>query len=453
MKSLILIILLALLTKHELICQVAINTDGEEADPTSILDLKSDSKGILIPRMTMAQLEAILDPANGLLVFSTTDNNFFVNRGSPGAPDWNVVSSRWSANGNHIYYTSGNIGIGWNAPIVKLDIRGINLDEAATLMLSNADISHKLLFFSGQQNDPNPIIQWKQGDALRFGTDEGGGTERIRINSNGQVGIGTATPCSSALVELNSANQGFLPPRMTVSQRMGIASPVAGLLVYQTDPPAGYYYYNGLNWEYLVNSGIISGCIDYDGHGYPTIWIGGKEWMAENLHVAHYRNGDAIPFVTDETDWVNLTTGACCWYSNDSLSYKKYGLYYNWYAVNDGRALCPAGWHVASEQEYTDLTNYLGGFRIAGGKVKCVTELWDYSNTDATNISGFSGLPGGYRNTLGGFLNEGASCALWTATEWDVDHGNTQDVYYNTGFLWGGYERKEQGRSVRCVRD
>ena len=129
-------------------------------------------------------------------------------------------------------------------------------------------------------------------------------------HSSAQVGIGTTTPDASALLDISSTNKGLLVPRMTQTQRLAIASPAAGLLVFQTDSPSGYYFYDGSAWN-LLNIRVEGGgghVIDADGNVYPTVVIGNQEWMADNLRTTHYRNGDAIPKVTDNTTWSNFTS-------------------------------------------------------------------------------------------------------------------------------------------------
>ena len=122
--------------------------------------------------------------------------------------------------------------------------------------------------------------------------------------------------------------------------------------------------------------------------------------MDKNLDVDRYRNGDPIPKVTDPTAWVALTTGAYCYYNNDSATYAAtYGKLYNWYAVNDPRGLAPAGWHIPSDAEWATIETCLGGASVAGGEMKETGTIhWQSPNTGATNSSGFTGLPGGYRN-------------------------------------------------------
>ena len=144
--------------------------------------------------------------------------------------------------------------------------------------------------------------------------------------------------------------------------------------------------------------------------------IGNQIWMQRNLDVTTYRNGDPIPMVADNTIWQKLTTGAWCYYDNDSATYAAtYGKLYNWYAVIDQRGLAPAGWHIPNNEEWDVLVRkLLGGIRIAGGKMKETgTMHWLMPNSNATNSSGFTGLPGGYRYNNGKFFDMGTSGNWW----------------------------------------
>jgi uncharacterized protein (TIGR02145 family) len=138
--------------------------------------------------------------------------------------------------------------------------------------------------------------------------------------------------------------------------------------------------------------------IDIDGNVYDTVQIGTQLWMKSNLKTTKYNDGTVIPNVIDNTVWMGLTTGARTYYNNDSITYKPtYGALYNWFAVNTGK-LCPIGWHVPTDEEWTVLSDFLGGADVAGGKMKTTgTEYWNAPNEGATNESGFNGLPGGYR--------------------------------------------------------
>jgi uncharacterized protein (TIGR02145 family) len=178
------------------------------------------------------------------------------------------------------------------------------------------------------------------------------------------------------------------------------------------------------------------------------------KWMTKNLNVDHYRNGDPIPEVKDATQWANLTTGAWCYYNNDPKNGAIYGKLYNWYAVNDQRGLAPVGYHIPSDAEWTELENCLGGSDVAGGKLKeAGIAHWFSPNEGATNSSGFSGLPGGYRvsNGYGGIRINGT---WWSSTEFDTTNSwYSGDMYYGNTGIGRDIGSKVDGFSVRCVKD
>ncbi len=192
---------------------------------------------------------------------------------------------------------------------------------------------------------------------------------------------------------------------------------------------------------------------DIDGNSYKTVQIGTQVWMAENLKTTKYNNGTEIPLVTGGTEWGALTTPAYCWYNNDAPTNKEiYGAFYNWYTINTGN-LCPSGWHVPSDGEWTALTDYLGGESIAGGKLKETgTTHWTSPNTGATNESGFTALPGGHRYWDGTFDVIGMSCSWWSSTG-NAGYGWMRDMDYNLSSIRGGGVYKNYGYSVRCLQD
>ena len=196
------------------------------------------------------------------------------------------------------------------------------------------------------------------------------------------------------------------------------------------------------------------GLTDKDGNVYTSVIIGTQEWMVENLKTTKYNDGTDIPLVTDDYEWGDLTTDAYCWYNKDAATYKTpYGALYNWYAVNTGK-LCPTGWHVPTDAEWTTLTDYLGGRAVAGGKLKETGNThWNILNTDATNETGFTALPGGDRVSNGTFYYIGLNGFWWSATEYNTNSACSRLMESSVSNVSGGYHGKELGFSVRCVKD
>jgi uncharacterized protein (TIGR02145 family) len=197
---------------------------------------------------------------------------------------------------------------------------------------------------------------------------------------------------------------------------------------------------------------------DIDGNTYKTVQIGTQVWMAENLKTAKYNDGITIPNVTYFTQWTNLTTGAWVYYNNDVANNAKYGKLYNWCAVskttNGNKNICPTGWHVPTDAEWTVLTGYLGGESISGGKMKEVgTTSWISPNTGATNTSLFTGLPGGNRNDDGNYSNIGYFGSWWSSTEFSTNDAWVCYLYYGLGGAYRNSFNKRNGFSVRCLRD
>jgi len=199
---------------------------------------------------------------------------------------------------------------------------------------------------------------------------------------------------------------------------------------------------------------------DIDSNTYDTIIIGTQTWMKENLKTTKYNDGTTIQLVKDSTAWGVEPIPAYCWYNNDSIKNKNiFGALYNWYAVNTGN-LCPIGWHVPSDSEWTTLTDFLGGESIAGSKLKEEGQThWTFENTDATNSSGFTALPGGFRDFYSGLYNLGGYYYLssfgfwWTTTEYNSNSGYARDMFYNEIYVYREFCSKKIGYSVRCLKD
>jgi uncharacterized protein (TIGR02145 family) len=190
-----------------------------------------------------------------------------------------------------------------------------------------------------------------------------------------------------------------------------------------------------------------------------AVRIGTQVWKIKNLNVSNYRNGDLIPQVKNPTKWAALTTGAWCWYNNDSANGAIYGKLYNWYAVTDPRGLAPEGWHIPTDGEWTALSSFLGGDGVAGGKMKSIgtietgTGLWYAPNTDATNSSGFTGLPGGYRYSNGRFTLMGYYGYWWSSTVYNTTSAWSHNLTYGEGKDYRFIDNKPGGFSVRCLKD
>jgi len=193
------------------------------------------------------------------------------------------------------------------------------------------------------------------------------------------------------------------------------------------------------------------------GETYPTVLIGSQNWMAENLDVGTFLNGDIIPQAQTMADWEkagNEKRPAWCYYKNDPSTYEDYGKLYNWYAIKDPRGLAPVGWHVPGDAEWATLITYLGGELVAGGKMKETGTLhWGNPNTGATNNCGCSGFSGGSRHMEGEFIEVGKSGTWWSSTEFDAKAAVYIFLFYNNDNIFMTMGNKHFGMSVRCLRD
>lgn len=316
-----------------------------------------------------------------------------------------------------------DVAIGHTAPVAKLDIRGVS--SLPSIPGTNSTGTLRIGISSDAGIDIGkrigvPFTAWIQSGHA------GTITDPLSLNPlGGNVGIGTTVPSTKLEVAGQIKITGGSPGAGKV-----LTSDGNGLASWQSPPPPPPVY-------------------------HQTVWICCNPWMTKNLDVAVYRNGDTIPHVTDPVEWASLTTGAYCYYNNDSATYAAtYGKLYNWYAVNDSRGLAPEGWHLPTDFEWTNLGSCLGGAAIAGGPMKEPgTTHWNTPNTGGTNLSGFTGLPGGYRSSGGTFLAIGNNGFWWSSTE-----DSSLDAWYryldhNFVDLIRLNNHKRHGFSVRCLRD
>jgi uncharacterized protein (TIGR02145 family) len=351
------------------------------------------------------------------------------------ASGFNATSMGYNTNAVGIYSTS--MGINTNASGTASTSMGLDTkaksDNSLVIGLYNDSTNTNRLFEIGN------------------GTSNSVRHNAMTVLTSGNVGIGTNAPDVSALLDISSATQGFLPPRMTIAQRNAISNPAIGLVIFCTDCDE-LQFYNGSLWK------SSAGTLACQSSGPQSIAICNQVWALKNLDVTKYRNGDLIPQVTNATDWSALTTGAWCWYNNDSATYgATYGKLYNWYAVNDSRGLAPAGWHIPSENDWSLLFTCIGG---DGGRLKeAGLTHWASPNAGATNNSGFTALPGGMRHdtapTVSSFDSRAYGGYWWSSTD------GTAYANYATFVMFSNIDTiavlnsnyKKNGYSVRCLRD
>ena len=286
----------------------------------------------------------------------------------------------------------------------------------------------------------------------------------IISGSYAQVAINTdgGNPDISAMLDVQSTTKGFLPPCMSASQMNAINTPPVGLMVYNTTVNS-VFCFNGSSWKMLFsNDGESCGIINYGARTYGTVIIGTQCWMAENLNI-----GTPISGTSSQAN--NGTIEKYC-YDNSVPYCGVYGGLYQWdemmqYVTTEGtQGICPTGWHLPTDAEWKSMEMYLGmsqtqadaiGWRGTdeGSKLKeAGTAHWTSPNTGATNSSGFTGLPGGYRNTDGSFdfrMNDGNmwSSSMYYSSAW------LRTLNYQSAQVHRGYFDKSLGYSVRCVRD
>jgi len=282
------------------------------------------------------------------------------------------------------------------------------------------------------------------------------GTKKVTLSVSSGCTL-TSGSVTNAYMMILPGNQAVTTSNMTIK-----ITTTAGVTVVVKD---GINFVRGKRYTIDLSNLTFSGSVnDVDSHTYQTVTIGKQVWMATNLNTSKYNDGSSILNETNNTNWLNATTGAYCDYNNIASNSNTYGKLYNWFAVdnnastkvasNGGKNVCPSGWHIPSDAEWTTLTDYLGGLSKAGGKLKETgTTHWTTPNTGATNETGFTALPGGDRSYYdGSFYDMGNYGNWWSSKEIDATKAWDIELYNNITPLIQNYI-KQYGFSVRCVKD
>jgi len=306
-------------------------------------------------------------------------------------------------------------------------------------------------------------ISWSNDSYfLRVGLDVNGGNNFVEIGTTQLLSVPYALYAKSAAPTAINAGSNFTVTGQGTPTNPYVISASSGGNGGYTGPP-------------IFTPG--NGVTDIDGNNYKTIILGTQEWMAENLKVTKYSNGNPIPNIANNAQWSGLTTGAWSNYNNNNANNAIYGKLYNWYAVTDTRNICPLGWHAPNEAEwitlfsfidpYTNVDNpnfingversnfYAGGMMKATGTLQTQDGLWQHPNFEASNGSGFSSLPVGERYSNGTFSPNGFEANWWIAQDYSpsINCWTIKVDIYEGGIRKNNSVVKTSGHPLRCVRD
>ncbi len=457
---------------------VGINASGNAPNSKALLDVDAagmnPKAGLLMPRITTAERDAITAPIpESLIIYNTTTKCFeaYVN----GA--WNTVSCPSAC-------TPPTAPVATNASSITCNSFKANWNAstgATSYLLDVATNSGFTSYVAGYNNLNVGNVTSYNITGLTTGTTYYYRVRAVTTCISGNSNTKSAVPvASTASITGGGAvcNGGYI----TLTASTGISyswSTGATTASVSVNPSSATTYYvtvtTSAGCTATANAGVTvqTTVTDIVGTSYNVVGIGNQCWMKENLRTTKYRNGTAIAIITtDNTAWENDVTGAWCYYNNSSSNVGTYGRIYNWYAVNNSNGLCPTGWHVPTHDEWTTLERYLCASSTCstdfpfdntttgycgtdeGGKLKETgTTNWASPNTGATNSSNFTGRPGGYRKYDGSFLYMTTIGYFWSSTNIDTYHAWGRYLQNTNSTVMRWNFEKGNGFSVRCVKD
>ncbi len=426
----------------ETFSQVGIGTTTP--DGSAKLDVSSTTKGFLPPRLTTTERNQINSPAIGLMIYNTTIGAIQFYTGT----SWITANSALS-----------------DTSLLNLTTRFSQVNTNVNNKLNLTDTSDMLLNYkTGLNNKLNHIDTSTMLSSYLRKADTASLSDRINAKLNSTVFPYYPGLQKGHIMYWNGSIWVNLNPG-TAGQVLKMSSAAEPVPVWGNDATTSTTAFNPCGTTIT----------DIDGNSYNTVLIGTQCWTKENLRVRRYNNGTAIQFDAaggsggSSSTWQNSTIGAHAIYAHDSVStpsnLTKYGYLYNWFAAkgiyttgtilsNDTLNICPSGWHVPTDAEWTTLTDELGGESVAGGMMKSRgTSYWNSPNTGATNEIGFSALPGGFRDSNGSFSDIRNNASFWSASELNSTNALNRNLNYFNSNVNRTNNVKSVGYSVRCIKD
>jgi len=470
MKNLSILIVLLFLCSASLFSQVAINTDGSQPDGSAMLDVKSTTKGVLIPRMTFEQRNAIQNPIEGLMVYCTNCSS-----------DGTGVLSMYQA-GKWQNYTRScetpaippasthipevtQITWNWDAVPIATDYKWNTTNDYSTAI----DVGNATTFTETGLTCFTSYTRyvWAYNAC-------GNSSFRSLAQTTSQIPFSPAPTPGVHDQGFNRIVWNWLPVSGATGYKWGATNDFSAATDMgtstsktETSLPCGTSFtryiwaYDGCGYSTVVEiqqaTLACSSCgtpiTDVrDGKVYNTVLIGGYCWISQNLNIGTRINGS-------QSQTNNSTIEKYC-YNDLETNCDVYGGLYQWpeamqYVTTQGvQGICPSGWHLPTDAEWTTLTTFLGGESVAGGKMKEAGTLhWASPNTGATNESGFTALPGGDRSSNGSFYDLTYYAYFWSSSEYSSSYAWYRYLYYDNDDVYRGYGSKTYGFSVRCVQD